>query len=282
MKIIYKECFNTCKKCSESGNESNNNCDECIDNYLFLNKSSVPPKNCYRESPFYFYFDEMNQYFCTSSNICPQPYNILIDQKKKCIDECKKDDIYSYNYNNICIKECPENTKVDIDQKKCIESCLPNQIKLDNKCYNNFPNDLPESLGENNNIYINNNENFTDQLNDILEQTYSPEQGNSITIERDDDTVFQITNSKTELELLKNKSNNIQNISIIDLGECETKLRDTYHINENDSLIFIKNEKKSNKASDKNIDFDVYEPYNKTLFNKSLKSELSLSFCKLL
>ena len=43
---IYKECYNTCKKCSESGNESNNNCDKCIDNYLFLNESSVPPKNC--------------------------------------------------------------------------------------------------------------------------------------------------------------------------------------------------------------------------------------------
>ena len=60
-------------------------------------------------------------------------------------------------------------------------------------------------------------------------------------------------------------------LSIIDLGECETKLKDEYHINETDSLILIKIEKVSNKASEKNISFEVYEPYTKTKMN--------LSFC---
>ena len=49
-------------------------------------------------------------------------------------------------------------------------------------------------------------------------------------------------------------------------------LKEKYNINENDSLIFIKNEKKNSKASEKEINFDVYEPYNKT--------KLNLSFCE--
>ena len=267
---IYKECYNTCKTCTKAGNETINNCDECINNYIFLNESCVPPKNCYIDCIFYFYFNEMNQYVCTESNICPPAYNLLIEQKQKCIDECKKDDEYSFNYNNSCIKECPENTKIDVDEKKCLDECLPNQIELGNECYNNFPNNYHQILNNKNNIFMDNNENFQDKLYNILQQVYSPENGNSLTIQRNDDIIFQITDSKTELELLKNKSNNIQNISIIDLGECETKLREAYHIKENDSLIFIKNEKKSDKAFNKKVDFDVYEPYNKTKLNLSI------------
>jgi hypothetical protein len=124
---------------------------------------------------------------------------------------------------------------------------------------------------------MSNNEEFNNKLNDILEEVYSADQDSSITIHRDDDTIFQITNSKTQLELLKNKSNNIQNISIIDLGNCETILREVYNINENNSLIFIKNEKKTNKASEKDINFEVYEPYNKTKLNLSVCDEKSIN-----
>ena len=41
-------------------------------------------------------------------------YKNLISQKRKCIDDCKKDDNneYIYEYNNICLKECPENKRI--------------------------------------------------------------------------------------------------------------------------------------------------------------------------
>ena len=59
--------------------------------------------------------------------------------------------------------------------------------------------------------------------------------------------------------------------SIIDLGECESILKQTYNLNENDNLIFIKKEKLSGKSSEKEIEFEIFEPYNKT--------KLNLSFC---
>ena len=84
-----------------------------------------------------------------------------------------------------------------------------------------------------------------------LLSTHLTGEGKDIVIKGADNVIFQITNPKNELELLKNSSNNINNLSIIDLGECETILKKEYHIKENDSLIFIKYETQSGKASKK-------------------------------
>ena len=96
-------------------------------------------------------------------------------------------------------------------------------------------------------------------------------------IKRDDDITNHITNSKNELELLKNMSNNNLNISIIDLGPCEVILRKEYHINDNDSLIFIKNENSAKRPSEKNVNFEVYEPYSKTKLNLSICDDSPIS-----
>ena len=274
---IYKECFNKCKKCNQPGNKTNHNCEQCIDQYIFIyNDSSVPPKNCYEKCNFYYFFNENGEYICTQYNYCPPEYKNLISNKYKCIDDCKKDDEYIYEYNNICLNKCPENTKISIADKKCLLLCNSNQFEADNICYNNFKNDT-QNLFQNGNIFINNNSNFYDLLYNIILQSYEPKEGKLLTIQRNDDIIYQITNSKNELELLKNLSNNINNISIIDLGQCESILRETYHIDENDAFIFIKNEKKSNKSCEKNIKFDVYDPYNKTKLNLSICNKTSIN-----
>ena len=99
---IYKECYNTYKKCNASGNEINNNCDECNNNYTFINESFVLSNNCFIKCDFYYYFNKSNEYTCTMANICPTEYNKVINQKNKCIDDCKNDDIFKYEYNNTC------------------------------------------------------------------------------------------------------------------------------------------------------------------------------------
>ena len=68
-----------------------------------------------------------------------------------------------------------------------------------------------------------------------------------------------------------NYSNN-QNISILDLGQCSIILKDLYNISEKDSLIYVKQENINLKASERNIQYEVYHPYN---FIK-----LNLSFCE--
>ena len=57
---------------------------------------------------------------------------------------------------------------------------------------------------------------------------------------------------------------------MIDLADCEKLLKQEYSINENESLIILKMEKYTNITSEKNIQYQVYEPYNKTLLNISI------------
>ena len=152
-------------------------------------------------------------------------------------------------------------------------------------CYDSLSNNTNISILQEQEgiIYVKNISNISSILSDILLPQYTPKEGNSLTI-KDDDVIYQVTNSKNEIELIKNISNkahnisvNILNTSIIDLGECEEILRKTYHINQNDSLIFIKNEQQSDKASQKNVKYEVYEPYNRTKLNLSLCDEAPIN-----
>ena len=136
---MYRKCYELCKKCDTSGDEINNNCSECVDGFKFLNDSLANPNNCYQICEFFYYFNETNQYVCTPSNFCPSKYSKLIIKKSKCIDDCKKDEEYNYEYNNTCLKECPENTKIYEEEKLCLEECYSNQFEFNNICYNDCP-----------------------------------------------------------------------------------------------------------------------------------------------
>ena len=117
---IYKECFNTCKTCDEPGNETNNKCKECKPNYTFLN-DSIQDMNCYKICENYYYFDDSNNYICTENKICPEGFNKLIKEKNKCIDDCKRDDTFKYDYNNTCFEICPYGTFAEEVNKICLD-----------------------------------------------------------------------------------------------------------------------------------------------------------------
>ena len=99
MNSIYKKCYKTCKKCSERGNAENHKCSEC-----YLN-STLNCTNCYEKCDYYYYFDKAKEYHCTQKEECPNEYNKLIIEKKKCIDNCINDNIYKYEYDNICYSQ---------------------------------------------------------------------------------------------------------------------------------------------------------------------------------
>ena len=127
----------------------------------------------------------------------------------------------------------------------------------------------------NSNCNFQNIENNTEILNIIKENIvalYSPDDGKSQVIKGENNTIFQITSGKNELELLEGGFLNNQNISILDLGECENTLKEHYHINESDSLIILKKENTLGKPSEKNVEYEVFEPYN--------FKPLNLSICK--
>ena len=138
---IYKKCYTTCKTCKQSGNDNIHNCNECINGYKFINDSSGISNNCYVNCEYNYYFDESNQYECTQTEECPSNRNKLITLKNKCIDDCKKDSDYIYEYNYNCLKQCSQYLKIDFETKHCLPNCSDNQILFDEICYNDFPND---------------------------------------------------------------------------------------------------------------------------------------------
>ena len=316
---IYKKCYETCKSCYGKGNETFNNCIECKSNFT-SHKNQNNITNCYLICGNYYYFDNFNNYYCTDSLECPIQYSKLIENKNKCIGECKNDDIYKYEYKNICYQECPNNTLPDVqnnyicNDRVAIErnpsSILFSGIKTDisltsirNSTFfetiqsvniyqlinnENITQKIISTLSQSHLKYecqtidsLNDNCNFLDEINntaildfikDNIQSLYNPDEGKSKVIKGEDGIIFQITNTKNELELLKNGILNNQNLSIFDLGQCEGKLKKEYNINERDSLIYLKQENINNKASERNIQYEVLEPYNFT--------KLDLSICK--
>ena len=105
----FYQCYETCKKCSEKGNEEKHNCIECISNYTFINNIEKNT-NCYFKCPYYYYFDLEQNYICTIDNNCPDDYNKLIIEEKRCVNNCSKELIYKYEYNNTCFNSCPNGT----------------------------------------------------------------------------------------------------------------------------------------------------------------------------
>ena len=58
---IYKPCYKSCKICKKNGNEEENNCVECKDDYKYeINISNSDYKNCYINNPFEIITSEIN------------------------------------------------------------------------------------------------------------------------------------------------------------------------------------------------------------------------------
>ena len=252
----YKPCFSLCKTCNGPGDENNNNCKECLPNsILILNPQNY--NNCYEKCEFYYYFNSSGSYRCTENNKCPEEQNKLVKSKSKCIDDCSKEEIYKYEENNICVKFsddgkiliCPINIPFE-KQKECVETCtseefLNKECTLNNKDNQTAQNDIIKSIK-------------TDltqgRLNSILSNVVNGSKTDFIL--EDADTTYQITSSDNQ------NNNEYINISSIILGDCEDKLKETYHIPKSESLIIFKIDIKEEGLKIPIIEYEIYNPIN--------------------
>ena len=242
---FYRECYEGCKICYGFGQKNAHNCKECKSGFLSI-ENTLNNNNCYEMCDNYYYFNEIDDYICTDNNECPNDYSKLVIEKRKCIDQCQNDNNYKYEYNNICYQTCPKGTIIS---------------SIDYHC-----------LGEKN-IYLNeirNNEVIYQKLKENIIDKCNMTKGQEMTYEGLNDFLFHITSTENELDILEGKRNNTNNLSIVDLRKCENIFKSQYDINENASLIIMKFEKISNISSERTLQYEVYEPYNKTKLNLSL------------
>ena len=70
-----------------------------------------------------YYYDENNVYICTDDDSCPDGMK-FIETKKRCIDLCKNDNLYKFEFNRKCYKECPDNTEISLEYNNICEEII--------------------------------------------------------------------------------------------------------------------------------------------------------------
>ena len=218
----YVKCYSSCKSCNILGNETDNKCIECKSTHEKKNDFEND-NNCYIKCQYNYYYDSDNKYQCTNESNCPVLYNKLIREKKRCIDECKNDNIYKYEYKNLCYKKCPEKTKNIGNQSYLCEEIIEDEDK--EKC-----------ILKVNSINLKKNKIGDNKIN-LLTKNYSDEYGYSDYVvskyENKDYTIY-IYKNLTCLQIKANEA------PLIDFGECYKKIKSSLNIT-NDLIITLIN-----------------------------------------
>ena len=232
----YESCFETCATCKYGGDGIQNNCTTCDENYIkkpdYENSTECVPKCTY-----YYYYNNYDQYKCTSSLECPKEYILLVRNKSKCIDNCIYDDKYKYKYSGECLIQCPDGTTDNNDTYICRDINL-------NKCV----------LSENNYNYL--DENIKDEEIEKFAGKYAKEFNYT-------DNHVSLFNSEFYTVALYKSPECISDLSLkmpkINFGECYKKVQNENKIE--DSLVvstIVKKIKDSN--SYEIVSYELFDP----------------------
>ena len=237
------------------------------------------------------------------SNICFTNKNIkLIPKKNMCITNCLEDGTFILEYNNLCYEFCPNNTHISLSNNhSCEEDVYDRDTYLITDIITNYtkyhetnkldiksseigdedkkeeliPNWDPNSFFNGSSEINDKNTTIKDEIKkniqkDIIEgniniTSLAKGDKNDLTL-KSNDTIYQITSTNNQ------NNNNYDDISTIQLGECETILRQIYHIKDGLSLIIFKIDYFLPGISIPVIGYDIFHPEN--------RSKLDLSYCK--
>ena len=255
------------------------------------------------------------------SDECIDEKNTKIDiSNNKCLESCLN---YTYEYNNICYNKCPEGTyplysnviEEDINAKECYneiplgyyldlneemykacydtcivcngpgnksfhncEKCKLNlsflyDSQYKSNCYKNCV--YSYYFDEKNEYYCMETYDEKEYMDKILKNLKEIMNNyNTSDIDNGNDYIYtekQTTYTITSTENQKNQKN--KNITTIDLGECETKLKLKYSIPKNNSLYILKVDTWIDGML--KIEYEIYYP-----LTLGLLSKLNLSICK--
>ena len=188
----------------------------------------------------------------------------FIIEKNICINNCYNDDIFQYEYENICFESCPSNTIISTKNNYLCEidiSLLPNWniLKFFNGTYNidNINSTIKdEIINKIRDDIINRKINLTNLIDGDKEDL----------IVKKDNIYHQITSTENQ----KNKV--YDDISTIHLGECEDILKKIYNIDKNLPLIIYKIDYYVPGVMIPVIGYNIFHPTNNT--------KLDLKYCK--
>ena len=190
---MYKKCYESCKQCSNGGNKTIHNCDICIDDFIFYDKSKNNNfGNCFPKCDYYYYLDKLNEFHC--NEICPEEYKIIIE-KKKCIDICQNDEIYRYEYNNTCFQTCPNNTIQNESDFKCYDIAIndisTNILTKYNKIKNIIDNIIKDGKNETKEKTKEEEIEYYNKILKIIEELFTSENYDTTGLDNDKDEIIE-------------------------------------------------------------------------------------------
>ena len=258
-------CFNTCKTCFEySENENEQKCKTCIEGYYIVNNIAnncepIPPTTLQIPISTSIITSALTTYLANIITSAPTTYDYdpttsIITTEQATMTHIP---ITTNNYiptTNIITTEkamiIPIQTTIPKISTTIIERnyniCTYQYYLTYNCSFNNLT-----------------NLEILNKLKVEMLKTY-PQNGINVEINALKGNSFQLSNSISQL------ASNDSSFSKIDLGECENKIKETNGLDPNTSLIFLKFENIGSSRSERNIQYEVYEPFNYEPLNLSI------------
>ena len=268
----YKPCYKSCKTCSQGGTDDKHNCQECDTDYE-LKIQYQGNYNCYPKCDNYYIFNNGN-FECLNNKNCPYPNDKLIQERGQCIDDCSQDSLYTKIFRNKCYQYCPndisyeseyninfceakcskENPLEKKNNQECTNFCGINEMEK-GYCISKYHDD-----DTNGNLILNN------ILKDITTINFNRNSLNDNIDVKIEESYITFTITTTNIQ--KNSG-----FPLINLGECENKLKEFYQINNNNNFIIF-----TINIQQNDIYKLVYEVYSEINGNNIL-SKLDLNKC---
>ena len=275
--------FNFCLSCQHI-EPSQILCTKCdINLYPIENDASTKGEyhKCYQE-PKGYYFDEGEKIY------------------KKCYYSCNECKIKGSKSNHNCL-ECNSNYSYSINNNNnyfnCFENCnyyhyFDNELNYHCTSNNSCPNEYPTLILEKMECVKNDINNLINLIKNETNETKEIEYYDNIlyknteyilsgnidlsNIDKGNDEIIETDKMKITLTTTNNQKNNMNNnITTIDLGDCEFSLRAKYNLSNNISIYMRMIEVKQGGMKIPKIEYDIYY---KISMNKLEK--LNLSICE--
>ena len=263
--------LNLCNKCNynyypKENDESNYgeyiNCYEEINGY-YLDKNNSIFKRCFGTCETCEIEGNSENHNCLKCN-SDFPFKINISNYYNCYVNCShyyfENKNFSCNIDITCPNEYP---MLLLEEKK---ECLKNSINLiTNIEENEKPNKKREEEIKYYDLFLN-----------MSETIFTSDNYNTSKIDKGEEEITNIDKVKIIFRTTQSSKNNTSNnITKIDLGECETLLRNHYNIS-NDEFIYLKQtEIEQEGMNTKKVEYDVY-----SRLSQSNLIKLNLSLCE--
>ena len=195
----------------------------------------------------------------------------IVNDTRKCIEDCILDNIYKYEFENFCYNKCPKGTHSNSENSFICEfniyECFEDYpfLKIDdNTCTDecnckDFFNHLCIINSRNNQSKLIILENIIDGIqegiiDEVLEEILI---GGEDMVNIENNTLYQITSTFNQL------NKDYPKISTLNASKCENILKQKYNLSSNDILIIFKTEEYFDELLIPLINYEFFDPKTK-------------------